>query len=492
MSSLEKTSKGWMPPSPSKMLRRLSLRGTASNAAASDAEVFQAGLSSSAAPAAAPASPSLQINRLFGRSAPSPPTSPMKRSKAPWLSTAGGGRTPGVDEGAEPRAPMKRLKELRQQLGRSGKLTDTDTAAASSLFHVGTPEARVARPVAAESKLAEKVAARVTPALAGKRLDGTVARANAAKPEPGSSPPGRPRVEVVAAVQPVFHPHFVRPLSTVLVPPPWAAAPPSAAQSRASSTAAQQSAAAWSPRRSRRGPTCRTYDEERNTLRQGRLEGVRQAALSRAPRASAVRVSEPSAVAAVLATLARETSDSPSHKNAQQAYRDVLASAASEALKELGRLEGQDAMQKAAAAATAADISSLVECFAEADADMSGQIEESEWPTALEAMHRLWPSEPRSMAEVAGSGFSGTHERRTGAQHVFTQLDLDRDGRVSFSEFVLHRQRQHWVRLRAQKALSTKSEARVAAERLVAVRVNSSITQMSHLVQAESMRGWGG
>ena len=63
---------------------------------------------------------------------------------------------------------------------------------------------------------------------------------------------------------------------------------------------------------------------------------------------------------------------------------------------------------------------------------------------------------------------------------------------VSFSEFVLHRQRQHWVRLRAKRALNTKSEARVAKERLGMARADSNITQMSTLVQAESMRGWGG
>ena len=103
---------------------------------------------------------------------------------------------------------------------------------------------------------------------------------------------------------------------------------------------------------------------------------MRQARAARAPPAPPSRASEPSAVTAALATLARETAGSTTHKNTQRAYRDVLAAAASMALEGLGRQAGQDPVQKAAAAATAADLDALVECFAEADADMSGQIEE--------------------------------------------------------------------------------------------------------------------
>ena len=219
---------------------------------------------------------------------------------------------------------------------------------------------------------------------------------------------------------------------------------------------------------------------------------VRRAALARAPRKPAVRASEPSAVAAALASLARDDQGSAAHKNKLGAYRDVLASAAMTAIAELGKLGGQDAVQKAAAELTAADIDALVECFSEADSDMSGQIEEDEWPTAFAAMRRRWPDEPYAAAEVAASGFSGTHERLSEAQAVFRQLDLDRDGRVSFSEFVMHRQRQHWVRLRAKKALSTRSEGQVAKERLVTAKLHSNITHLSQLQTAESMRGWGG
>ena len=491
-SSLAVSSEGWMPSSPTKLLRRLTLRGTAST--------VEAELTSPANPGAAPASPSRQISRLFGRSAYSArPTSPTRlRSKAPpWLSTAGGGRTPGIDTDVEPQrstSPLKRLRELRQQLSRSGsKLTETAAAAdAASQFYVGTPEARVARPMPAESRLAAQVAARVTPALAGKRLDGTVARATAARL--GASPPWRPSVEVMAAVEPNYHPHFVRPPSTASAPKPWAAGKPQAAAAPPPPPppppppAAARSSAASAGRRN----TCQTYNEERNTQKQRRLDDVRRTALAKAPRKPAVRASEPSAVSAALASLARDNQGSTAHKNKLGAYHDVLASAAVTAIDELGRVEGQDAVQKAAAALTAADIDALVECFAEADADMSGQIDEGEWLTALEAMRRRWPDEPHSVAEVAGSGFSGTHERRTEAQVIFRQLDLDCDGKVSFSDFVLHRQRQHWVRLRAKKALSTRSEGQLAAERLVTAKLHSNITQISQLQTAESMRGWGG
>ena len=389
---------------------------------------------------------------------------------------------------------MKRLRELRQQLGRSGKLTETAAAAdAASRFYVGTPEARVARPMPAESRLAEQVAARVTPALAGKRLDGTVARATAARL--GASPPWRPTVEVVAAVEPNYHPHFVRPPSTAAVSTPWAASKQQAAVAAAAAVAAPPPAAVRSLGASAaaRRNTCQTYDEERNALKQKRLDGVRRAALAKPPPKPTMRAtSEPSAVTAALASLARDNQGSTSHKNKLGAYRDVLVSAAATAIDELGKLGGQDVVQKAAAAATALDIDALVECFAEADADMSGQIEEDEWPTALAAMHRRWPNEPHTVAEVAGSGFSGTHERRTEAQVIFRQLDLDGDGKVSFSEFVLHRQRQHWVRLRAKKSLSTRSEGQLAAERLVTAKLHSNITQISQLQTAESLRGWGG
>jgi hypothetical protein len=372
-SSLTVSSEDWMPPSPTKLLRRLTLRGPASN-------TVEPGLTSSVNPGAAPASPSRQISRLFGRSAP--PThnipSPRLRSKAPpWLSTAGGGRTPGIDTNVEPQrstSPLKRLRELRQQLGRSGKLPETAAAAAA----------------------------------AGRRN------------------------------------------------------------------------------------TCQTYDQERNAVKQRRLDDARRASLAKAPPKPAVRDPEPSAVTAALASLARDNTASTAHKNKLGAYHDVLASAAETAIYELGKLGAQDTVQKEAAALTAVDIGTLVECFAEADADMSGQIEEAEWPTALEAMKRRWPNEPHSVAEVAGSGFSGTHERLTEAQVIFRQLDLDCDGKVSFSEFVLHRQRQHWVRLRARKALSTRSEGQLAAERLVTAKLHANITQISQLQTAESMRGWGG
>jgi hypothetical protein len=490
-SSLTVSSEDWMPPSPTKLLRRLTLRGPASN-------TVEPGLTSSANPGAALASPSRQISRLFGRSAP--PThnipSPRLRSKAPpWLSTAGGGRTPGIDTNVEPQrstSPLKRLRELRQQLGRSGKLPETAAAAdAAAQFYVGTPEARAARPVPAESRLTAQVAARVAPALAGKRLDGTVARANAARL--GASPPWRPTVEVVAAVEPNYHPHFVRPPSTASAPTPWAASKQQAAAAAAAAAApppgaAAAAAAAAAGRRN----TCQTYDQERNAVKQRRLDDARRASLAKAPPKPAVRDPEPSAVTAALASLARDNTASTAHKNKLGAYHDVLASAAETAIYELGKLGAQDTVQKEAAALTAVDIGTLVECFAEADADMSGQIEEAEWPTALEAMKRRWPNEPHSVAEVAGSGFSGTHERLTEAQVIFRQLDLDCDGKVSFSEFVLHRQRQHWVRLRARKALSTRSEGQLAAERLVTAKLHANITQISQLQTAESMRGWGG
>ena len=391
---------------------------------------------------------------------------------------------------------MKRLRELRQQLGRSGKRTEaTSTADAASQFYLGTAEANVARPEPAEARLAAQVAARVTPALAGKRLDGTVARASVARR--GASPPWRPTVEVVAAVEPNYHPHFVRPPSTASEPTPWAAGEQQAASDAAAAPAPAAAAAAATAARSSAAPaarrnTCQTYDEERNARKQRRLDEVRRAALARAPRKPAVRASEPSAVAAALASLARDDQGSAAHQNKLGAYRDVLASAAMTAIAELGKLGGQDAVQKAAAELTAADIDALVECFAEADSDMSGQIEEDEWPTALAAMRRRWPDEPYAAAEVAASGFSGTHERLSEAQAVFRQLDLDRDGRVSFSEFVMHRQRQHWVRLRAKKALSTRSEGQVAKERLVTAKLHSNITHLSQLKTAESMRGWGG
>ena len=512
-SSLAASSEGWMPPSPTKLLRRLTLRGTAANAG----EARQA---SSTDPGAAPTSPSVspskQIRRLFGRAA-APSTSPTRSKTPPWLSTAGGGRTPGMDADVEPRrstSPMKRLRELRQQLGRSGKRAEAAAAAdAASQFYLGTAEANVARPEPAEARLAAQVAARVTPALAGKRLDGTVARASVARR--GASPPWRPTVEVVAAVEPNYHPHFVRPPSTASEPTPWAAgeqqaasdaaAAPAPAAAAAAATAARSSAAPAARRNTcqtydaaggaepaARRNTCQTYDEERNARKQRRLDEVRRAALARAPRKPAVRASEPSAVAAALASLARDDQGSAAHQNKLGAYRDVLASAAMTAIAELGKLGGQDAVQKAAAELTAADIDALVECFAEADSDMSGQIEEDEWPTALAAMRRRWPDEPYAAAEVAASGFSGTHERLSEAQAVFRQLDLDRDGRVSFSEFVMHRQRQHWVRLRAKKALSTRSEGQVAKERLVTAKLHSNITHLSQLKTAESMRGWGG
>ena len=483
-SSLAASSEGWMPPSPTKLLRRLTLRGTAS-----------ARLASSTDPDAAPSSPSVspskQIRRLFGRAA-APSTSPTRSKTPPWLSTA------GMDADVEPRrstSPMKRLRELRQQLGRSGKRTEAAAAAdAASQFYLGTAEANVARPEPAEARLAAQVAARVTPALAGKRLDGTVARASVARR--GASPPWRPTVEVVAAVEPNYHPHFVRPPSTASEPTPWAAGEQQAAADAAAAAAPAPAAAATAARSSaapaRRRNTCQTYDEERNARKQRRLDEVRRAALERAPPKPAVRASEPSAVAAALASLARDDQSSTAHKNKLGAYRDVLASAAMTAIAELGKLGGQDAVQKAAAELTAADIDALVECFAEADSDMSGQIEEDEWPTALAAMRRRWPDEPYAAAEVAASGFSGTHERLSEAQAVFRQLDLDRDGRVSFSEFVMHRQRQHWVRLRAKKALSTRSEGQVAKERLVTAKLHSNITHLSQLQTAESMRGWGG
>jgi len=419
-----------------------------------------------------------------------------------------------MDADVEPRrstSPMKRLRELRQQLGRSGKRTEAAAAAdAASQFYLGTAEANVARPEPAEARLAARVAARVTPALAGKRLDGTVARASVARR--GASPPWRPTVEVVAAVEPNYHPHFVRPPTTASAPTPWAAGEQQAAADAAAAAAPAAAAAAAArssaaPARRRntcqtydaaggaapaaRRNTCQTYDEERNARKQRRLDEVRRAALARAPRKPAVRASEPSAVAAALASLARDDQGPAAHKN-KRAYRDVLASAAMTAIAELGKLGGQDAVQKAAAELTAADIDALVECFAEADSDMSGQIEEDEWPTALAAMRRRWPDEPYAAAEVAASGFSGTHERLSEAQAVFRQLDLDRDGRVSFSEFVMHRQRQHWVRLRAKKALSTRSEGQVAKERLVTAKLHSNITHLSQLQTAESMRGWGG
>ena len=493
-SSLAASSEGWMPPSPTKLLRRLTLRGTASR---SDPD---------AAPSSPSVSPSKQIRRLFGRAA-APSTSPTRSKTPPWL-------TPGMDADVEPRrstSPMKRLRELRQQLGRSGKRTEAAAAAdAASQFYLGTAEANVARPEPAEARLAAQVAARVTPALAGKRLDGTVARASVARR--AASPPWRPTVEVVAAVEPNYHPHFVRPPSTASAPTPWAAGEQQAAADAAAAAAPAAAAAAAArssaaPARRRntcqtydaaggaapaaRRNTCQTYDEERNARKQRRLDEVRRAALARAPRKPAVRASEPSAVAAALASLARDDQGPAAHKN-KRAYRDVLASAAMTAIAELGKLGGQDAVQKAAAELTAADIDALVECFAEADSDMSGQIEEDEWPTALAAMRRRWPDEPYAAAEVAASGFSGTHERLSEAQAVFRQLDLDRDGRVSFSEFVMHRQRQHWVRLRAKKALSTRSEGQVAKERLVTAKLHSNITHLSQLQTAESMRGWGG
>ena len=99
-----------------------------------------------------------------------------------------------------------------------------------------------------------------------------------------------------------------------------------------------------------------------------------------------------------------------------------------------------------------------------------------------------WPQGPPGRPHCG----LGTHERLSEAQAVFRQLDLDRDGRVSFSEFVMHRQRQHWVRLRAKKALSTRSEGQVAKERLVTAKLHSNITHLSQLQTAESMRGWGG
>ena len=317
-------------------------------------------------------------------------------------------------------------------------------------------------------------------------------------------------------MEPNYHPHFVRPPSTASAPKPWAAGEQQAAADAAAAAAPAPAAAATAARSSAapagrrntcqthdeagaggaapvgRRNTCQTYDEERNARKQRRLDEVRRAALARAPRKPAVRASEPSAVAAAPASLARDDQGSTAHKSKLGAYRDVLASAAMTAMDELCKLGGQDAVQKAAAELTAADIDALVECFAEADTDMSGQIEEDEWPTALAAMRRRWPDEPCSAAEVAASGFSGTHERLSEAQAIFRQLDLDGDGRVSFSDFVMHRQRQHWVRLRAKKALSTKSEGQVAAERLVTAKLHSNITHLSQLQTAESMRGWGG
>ena len=143
-SSLAASSEGWMPPSPTKLLRRLTLRGTASR---SDPD---------AAPSSPSVSPSKQIRRLFGRAA-APSTSPTRSKTPPWL-------TPGMDADVEPRrstSPMKRLRELRQQLGRSGKRTEAAAAAdAASQFYLGTAEANVARPEPAEARLAAREPAR--------------------------------------------------------------------------------------------------------------------------------------------------------------------------------------------------------------------------------------------------------------------------------------------------------------------------------------------
>ena len=268
--SQEETTAGWMPPSPSKLLRRLSLQGTAAHA--------------DAARSAGPAASSPRVNRLVDLEASgSHPTSPMKRAKATW--PAG---TAGVNEGAEPQPqrstlPMTRLQAPRQQFCRSGQATNDGDGAASnaaSRFYEGTIEGMAGaggagggcatRAVSAESRLAARVAARVTPALASKRLDGTVARATAAAAGPlTSSPPrtpGRGRVEIVAAVEPVYHPHFVRPTAAASAPPPWAedklTAVPSVAGARGAAAATAQ------------GPTCQTYDHERNALRQARARGT--------------------------------------------------------------------------------------------------------------------------------------------------------------------------------------------------------------------------
>ena len=117
-------------------------------------------------------------------------------------------------------------------------------------------------------------------------------------------------------------------------------------------------------------------------------------------------------------------------------------------------------------------------------------------------VQRAAPKPRRALALQAGWGVAGHHEKRSEAEHIFSQIDLDGDGKISFAEFVLHRKRQHWVRERAGRSLSTAGEGNAAprparplatgsalkrpSARPLAVQVPSSQTTCDVIVVSES------
>lgn len=345
---------------------------------------------------------------------------------------------------------------------------EADASAARAQFLLGSSEAGPV--VSAEARLKAKVATQVMPSLALARTQHIGARVFAAKtaaPEPfRSDAPTSADREAWSRAAPTT--------------PPWAVEKPQrddAAPTMAVTTVLG-AAAAFASAACDDGPSCVTHAQRSKQRREERLEQKR-AALAQA-RAAAPPDSASQQTAAVPRASAlpwREGSDGvgsggsaatgavarPTAKAARkQAYRDILAASAVVALKRLddaasgggGRRDG--GVAEAAAEATRADMGALIECFEEADADMSGEIDARECELALAALHRRWPDEPRSMPEVAGSGFAGHFEVRTASELMFAQLDLDGDGRVTFADFVMYRQRQHWARLRTRQPLSRK------------------------------------
>ena len=441
-------------------------------------------------PAAAPSRWRMSFGR--GGSSPSPPRRRGSRSAAAasretrWLADS-----PGPDAKPSSGSPVRAAaRALRQRMSRSVpqeerssrrdsaafSLTaerDADAQASRAQFLLGSSEADPRPSVSAEAQLKAKVATKVMPALALARTQHAGARAAAAKtaaPEPfRSDEPSSAEREVWSSAAPTT--------------PPWAvetphrddAAPPHAEAAITAAPALGALGAAAFASCDESCGSCVTHAQRSKQRREVRLEQKRAVfAQARAAASPESTWQQPAAAPRASAPPWREGSDGvgsggytaagaagarPTAAAARkQAYRDILAASAVVALKRLDDAASRrnGGVAEAAAEATRADMGALIECFEEADVDMSGEIDARECELALAALHRRWPDEPRSMPEVAGSGFAGHFEVRTASELMFAQLDLDFDGRVTFADFVMHRQRQHWARLRTRQPLSRK------------------------------------
>lgn len=321
--------------------------------------------------------------------------------------------------------------------------------------------------VSAKSRLKAKVATKVIPALAMARTQHATTRMAATKmAATKTAAPETFRSDVPTSAD-------WEALSRAS--PPWTAERPQRAAAATSAMAMGATAYAYGPWvDSCDEPSCVTHAQRSKQRREARREQKRTAlaqacAASQASsdsssaypwRAGSVGGGSGRAGAGARPTVAAAR---PAWRW-QQAYRDILSESAVVALRRLDDASSggggggrRDGVAEAAAEATRADMDALVECFEEADIDMSGEIDERECELLLAALHRKWPDEPFSRREVAGSGFSGRVEVRTASELMFAQLNGDGNGRVTFAEFAMHRQRQHWARLSTCQPLSRKS-----------------------------------